>query len=341
MSPFPVDWLVRWFLRHRRDLPWRLKATPYSVWVSEVMLQQTQVSVVIPYYLRWMKAFPTIRALAKADETKVMKLWEGLGYYSRARNLHYGAKEVLKLYGGDLPSCPEKLIQIKGIGKYTLGAIQSFAFHQKSAAIDGNVLRVMARFQGIEECVDCVSVYRKIEQDILSFLPSDKPWIASEALIELGALVCKKTPDCLLCPLKRKCQAHQRGLEMVLPKKRQNPKIIKSEKQVVALESSGHFLVSKGEEGKVLQGLYHFPCFDEKPFDVFDEIEKKWGFKIISKARMEPVIHSYTRHQVTLHPWHFVVEQKKEVPFAVWHPLKRLLKVPFNAGHRKIFSRLI
>ena len=154
--------LKKWFLSNRRPLPWRENPSPYEVWVSEVMLQQTQVGVVIPYFKRWMQTFPTISTLARAPIEQVIKLWEGLGYYSRARNLHAGARYLLEFHGAELPDDPVALSRVKGVGPYTRGAILSFAFKQRAAAVDGNVLRVMARLLGIEEEVDKGEVKRQI-----------------------------------------------------------------------------------------------------------------------------------------------------------------------------------
>src|SRR3990167_4180187 len=151
MQPFDHESLKRWFFINRRILPWRENPSPYEVWVSEVMLQQTRVSVVIPYFNRWMKHFPTISDLAKASIEAIIKVWEGLGYYSRARNLHEGAKYLLQFHAGELPDSPEHLKKVRGLGPYTIGAIRSFAFKQKAAAIDGNVLRVIARYFSIME----------------------------------------------------------------------------------------------------------------------------------------------------------------------------------------------
>src|ERR1700722_10190653 len=183
MPFFDIDSLKDWFVREKRDLPWRENPSPYAVWISEVMLQQTQASVVIPYFERWMARFPTVAVLAEASQGEVIKMWEGLGYYSRVRHLHQAAKDLMYRYAGDLPRTREGLEGIKGIGPYTRGAILSFAFHQKAAAVDGNVLRVLARYFAIEEEIE--KAKKSITELTESILPEEEPWIVMEGLIEL------------------------------------------------------------------------------------------------------------------------------------------------------------
>ena len=179
--------LKKWFLIEQRDLPWRKINDPYAIWISEIMLQQTQVAVVIPYYLKWMQRFPTIQALAEAESDEVIKMWEGLGYYSRARNLHAGARYLIEFFGGILPNNESDLAKIKGLGPYTIGALLSFAFHQKKAAVDGNVMRVMARCYELDDDIAKSKTQKKIRHLVEEILPEDESWIVNEALIELGA----------------------------------------------------------------------------------------------------------------------------------------------------------
>ena len=194
-----IEALKAWFLKEKRDLPWRENASPYWVWVSEVMLQQTQVSVVVPYFIRWMKKFPTISALAAAQCEDVIKTWEGLGYYSRARNLHKGAQTIVSNYNGKLPKTRNELLAIKGLGLYTANAILAFAFKKKAAPVDGNVRRVLARYDGVYESIDKTKVQKEIQSRAEKLLPERQSYLISEALIELGALICKKKTQ--LCPM--------------------------------------------------------------------------------------------------------------------------------------------
>ncbi|MFS8523800.1 MAG: A/G-specific adenine glycosylase, partial [Limnochordales bacterium] len=193
--------LVRWFEEHKRALPWRQNRDPYRVWVAEVMLQQTRVDTVAPRYVSFLRRFPSVEALAAAGEDEVLKEWEGLGYYSRARNLRLAAREIVNRYGGRFPDSPEELRRLPGIGRYTAAAVASIAFNRPAAAVDGNVLRVMARLHGIDEPVTRAPVQRRIERLTEALIPPGRAADFTEALMELGALVCTPgQPDCGRCP---------------------------------------------------------------------------------------------------------------------------------------------
>jgi len=336
MRPFPTQQLVHWFQKNARHLPWRQNPTPYQVLISEIMLQQTQVSVVIPYFIRWMDHFPSIETLAKADLQHILKIWEGLGYYSRAKNLHLGAKHILSKFQGKIPSNENDLSSIPGLGPYTTAAIQNFAFHKRCPVIDGNVKRVIARFDAIKDNIDRKKTVHTIENTVKHALPENEPWQFSEALIELGALVCKKKPLCHTCPLQCTCLAYQKNLTDELPKKTPRKSIIKLDKQTVILEAESSFLLMRGQDGKALAHLYHFPLFPKKPFDVMRAIEDEWNAKILRYDQLQTISHSYTNHRVTLIPWHIVIKQKVQVNNAAWHPKHLLQNIPFCAGHRKI-----
>lgn len=210
--------LLAWYDASKRILPWRDVHNPYGTWVSEVMLQQTRVETVIPYYHRFMAQFPTVHALAEAPEEAVLKCWEGLGYYSRARNLQAGARQVMAAYGGELPHQVEELLKIKGIGAYTAGAIASIAYGEPAPAVDGNVLRVLSRLQDIRENVAMPSAKRQIEQSVRALIPSERPGDFNQALMDLGARICTPgTPDCASCPLQGLCQGLASGVPEELP----------------------------------------------------------------------------------------------------------------------------
>ncbi|MCU0656453.1 MAG: A/G-specific adenine glycosylase [Polyangiaceae bacterium] len=210
--------LIAWFDRSARDLPWRTNRTGYRVWVSEIMLQQTRVSTVIPYYERFLAAFPTLRDLAAADIEQVLALWSGLGYYRRARGLHEGARDVVARFQGELPADVEQLLSIKGIGPYTAGAIASLAFGIQTPLVDGNVIRVLARLFAIQEDARQARVQKQIWALAGSLVPQDRPGAFNEALMELGATTClPQQPLCLLCPLAPRCDAHRLGLAASLP----------------------------------------------------------------------------------------------------------------------------
>jgi A/G-specific adenine glycosylase len=336
--------LSAWFLTHQRQLPWREDPSPYAVWVSEIMLQQTRVSVVIPYFLRWMEKFPTIQDLAKAPIEDVLKEWEGLGYYSRARNLHGGAQYVAENFGGNLPETYEELIKIKGLGSYTVGAILSFAFKQKAAAVDGNVLRVLSRYFCIEDDIGKPETQKSIRKLAQDFLPEKKPWIVSEALIELGATICGKKPRCFECPLKAGCRGYLKGIAEQLPIKSKKEKTTLLYRGVAVVECQGHLLLRKGEPGRVMADLYEFPYFEISSTTFgLDACKRKilgiWGVKAKPKKILDIVQHTFTRYKATLIPHHMVVESMFEAAGHQWVCVKDIGKLPFSSGHKKILTQ--
>lgn len=214
------DDLLSWYDANKRDLPWRKDQDPYKVWVSEIMLQQTKVDTVIPYFHRFIDKFPTVYALADAEPQDVLKAWEGLGYYSRARNLQNAVQEVVADYGGTVPANPDELGSLKGIGPYTRGAILSIAYDQPEPAVDGNVMRVISRVLKIEENIAQHRVKKLFEAYIRELIPASDPASFNQAIMELGALVCTpKSPACMLCPIQKHCVAFTEGIQQELPVK--------------------------------------------------------------------------------------------------------------------------
>lgn len=331
-----LECLREWFTMQARNLPWRENPTPYRVWISEVMLQQTRAVVVIPYFDRWMARFPTIEALATASLEEVIKLWEGLGYYARARHLHHAAKEIMHKYGGNIPIEEEELRRIKGLGPYTIGAIQSFAFHQKAAAVDGNVARVLSRLFGIEEEIDLPRVQRRLRETILSLLPDFQPWVIMEALIEFGAQICEKKPRCLECPLQNQCLAYQRGDEEKLPKKTKRAKVTLLERTVVLIACQGKILVKKEEHHRVMRGLYEFPYFEGKKIPL-----TKLPLSLLFIREFSQVTHTFTRYRALLFPSLWEAERQVEIEGFHWVEEKGLRDLAFSAGHRKILNEYL
>ncbi|SFM03496.1 A/G-specific DNA-adenine glycosylase [Paenibacillus sp. 1_12] len=239
--------LLAWYLRHRRDLPWRRSRNPYYIWISEVMLQQTRVDTVIPYFHRFIERFPTVEALAEAPEEDVLKLWEGLGYYSRARNLQGAVREVHERYGGKVPESKEEISSLKGVGPYTSGAILSIAYNKPEPAVDGNVMRVLSRYFLIEEDIMKPSTRGLMEKLAKALIPEGAAGDFNQGLMELGAMVCKpRSPNCLTCPVMEHCSAREAGMEEQLPiKKKAKPP--RPEQRVAAL------IIGSGDhDGKVL-----------------------------------------------------------------------------------------
>lgn len=325
-----------WFIMQARDLPWRNNPTPYRVWISEVMLQQTRAIVVIPYFERWMTHLPTIEALATSPLEEVIKLWEGLGYYARARHLHEAAREIVQLYRGNLPIAEEQLIKIKGLGPYTIGAIRSFAFHQKAAAVDGNVARVLSRLFLIEEEINLLKVQKQLREMVLSLLPDFEPWVIMEALIELGAQICEKKPRCLECPLQSQCLAYQRGCEEKLPKRSKRFKTTLLERTVAIIAYQTEVLVKKEEKNKVMRGLYEFPYFEGKEIP-FERIPCSLSFV----REFSQVTHTFTRYRAFLFPALWQAEKRVEVEGFQWVKKTHLSALAFSAGHRRILNEYL
>lgn len=337
--------LIKWFKREKRDLPWRIDPTPYAVWVSEVMLQQTQVSVVIPYFERWMLRFPTVHKLAEASIEDVIKMWEGLGYYSRARNLHEGARFVVEHYNGLLPDDPVSLSKIKGIGEYTVGAILSFAFHQRYPAVDGNVMRVLARYFMVEDDISKTKAQKKIRGLAAEILPEEEPWIVAEALIELGATLCQRKPLCKECPLRNTCRSYINGAVERLPFKSARTTTENLFRAVAVLESKGKFLVRCVQKGEIMSGLHEFPYFETtKNGMAQDELRRlvklRFDLQCHLHKPLPEVAHSFTKYNVRLFPFHLSCEAHPALEGFLWMTLPELDQVAFPSGHRTIFQKL-
>ena len=258
--------LLSWYVQNRRSLPWRENRDPYRIWVSEIMLQQTRAETVKPYFLRFMEVLPTVQALAEAEEAVLLKLWEGLGYYSRVRNLQKAARIVMTEYGGRVPTDFDTLLSLPGVGRYTAGAIASMAYDLPVPAVDGNVLRVMARLMGYEENVLLPATKTYVEQTVEKLVPA-RAGDFNQALIELGATVClpAKEARCASCPLALLCEAFRRGEETVarLPVRVKNTtRRIEQRTVLILIDEQGRIAVRKRPDKGLLAGLYEFPNTD-------------------------------------------------------------------------------
>ena len=255
-----LDRLLPWFAAHGRDLPWRKDREPYHVWLSEIMLQQTRVEAVKGYYGRFLKALPTVAALAEAEEPAVLKLWEGLGYYSRARNLHKAAKEIMSTHEGEFPRDYKAIRALPGIGDYTAGAIASICFEEKTPAVDGNVLRLMSRLLDDHDCVDDVRVKRRISEALAAVYPSEAGTF-TQALMEVGATVCvpNGAPDCGQCPMEDLCLARARGTAEKLPVRAEKRPRRQQDMTVFLLTCGDKLALRKRPDQGLLAGLWELP----------------------------------------------------------------------------------
>lgn len=294
--------LLSWYDSHARILPWRETPDPYRVWISEIMLQQTRVEAVKPYFARFLEAFPDVQALALADDERLLKMWEGLGYYNRARNLKKAAQIVVEEYHGRIPSSYEKLKKLPGIGSYTAGAIASIAYGIKAPAVDGNVLRVLSRLLASEEDILKASVKKKMEQDLTDTMPGDRVSAFNQGLIEIGAIVCVPNgqPKCGECPLSSLCLARRKGLLDSIPYKSSRKPRRVEERTILILESGGKIAIEKRPDSGLLASLYQFPNLDghlgEKEIRAFLE---SCGF---ISLKMEPA--GKAKHVFSHVEWH-------------------------------------
>lgn len=297
-----VQPLLHWYDRNARDLPWRRNPSPYATWISEIMLQQTRVEAGKAYFSRWMDQLPEIDALANVSDEKLMKLWEGLGYYSRARNLKKAAGIVMEQYGGKLPDQYDALLSLPGIGPYTAGAIGSIAFGLPLPAVDGNVLRVAARLTAWEGAIGASDTRKRFEKILSAIIPKGRPGDFNQALMELGALVCipNGAPKCGECPLSQLCKARALGKETVLPVKVAKKARRVEKRTILILRCEGRVLLQKRKEKGLLAGLWELPAI-EGDLDLVqvESLLSERGFTIL---RAEPLPEA--KHIFSHIEWH-------------------------------------
>ncbi len=306
--------LLTWFARHARDLPWRHRRTPYRVWLAEVMLQQTRVDTVVPYYERFLALFPTLEVLADAPLEQVLKTWEGLGYYARARNLHAAAQRIVETHGGQFPKTYKELLELPGVGRYTAGAVASIAFGQDVAAVDGNVRRVLCRVFDVREDVTRSRTQRDLEKLATSLLPAGRAGAFNEALMELGATICTpRTPQCVRCPLHERCRAHAVGNPETLPVRRPRqpvPHYNVTAAVTVRDDARGsHVLVAQRNPDDMLGGMWEFPGGKCEPGETLQqclvrEMREELDIEVEVGQQLIVVEHAYTHFRITLHAFH-------------------------------------
>ena len=293
--------LLKWYDSNRRVLPWREEPTPYRVWVSEIMLQQTRVEAVKPYFERFMNALPDIKSLAEAEEDVLLKLWEGLGYYNRVRNLNKAAIRIMEEYGGIMPSEYEELLKLNGIGSYTAGAIASIAYGKKVPAVDGNVLRVISRVAKRDEDILLPAVKKKMEEELLQIMP-ERPGDFNQAMMEIGAVVCipNGAPKCEVCPLADICMARAEGVQLAYPKKgSKKPRSIEK-KTILVIRDENKAALHKRPDKGLLAGLYEFPSIEGHK--TAEEVVEWLNDKGLQTLRILPLKDS--THIFTHKEWH-------------------------------------
>ena len=298
--------LLRWYDAHRRDLPWRHSRDPYAIWISEAMLQQTRVETVIPYWERFLEAFPDVGSLARADLDQIYAVWTGLGYYSRARNLKAAAESIVADHGGQLPETPEGLATLKGIGRYTAGAVASIAFDREAPLVDGNVVRVFSRVFGIREDSSRKEIIEGLWTIADILVRGPRPGDLNQALMELGAILCTpRKPDCGACPLRRDCDALARDDAESLPVKKKKAKPRRMRAIAVHLEREGRILAVRRPEEGLMAGLWELPGGEIGPDDeardrVCELLGASFGLQVRGVESVGRIEHVFTHRHLEL-----------------------------------------
>jgi A/G-specific adenine glycosylase len=342
--------LRRWFQQRARDLPWRRDRSPYRVWLSEMMLQQTQVETVIPYFNRFLDRFPTLNDLAAAPLGDVLKVWEGLGYYARARNLHRTAIEIVNARRGEWPRTVEGLIALPGIGRYSAGAIASLAFNVDAPVLDGNVIRVLGRLFAIKRDPRQPRVRAELWSLAEALLPKGHAGEFNEALMELGATICTpRAPKCDVCPIAKFCEANQRGLQDRLPIKSKRKPLPHYDVTAAVIRRNGRVLIAQRPLGGRLGGLWEFPGGKQErgetlPQCLRREIKEELGLRIKVGRLITTVEHAYTHFKITLHAFECEVQsgraQALQVEDFKWVRMSELDRYAFAKTDLKIIERL-
>ncbi|MBL4604102.1 MAG: A/G-specific adenine glycosylase [Flavobacteriaceae bacterium] len=322
--------LIYWYLQRDRDLPWRKTLNPYLVWLSEIMLQQTRVAQGMSYYLAFSEAFPTLNDLAKAEENTVLKMWQGLGYYSRARNLHYTAKHIVNELDGVFPNTYKELLKLKGVGDYTASAIASICFNEASAVVDGNVYRVLARYFGIHTPINSTKGVKEFKELAQSLIDSKQPGTFNQAIMDFGSLQCKpQNPNCEQCPVQMSCCAFEEKRIKELPVKEKKLKIKKRYFNYLVIMTRDHKTVLEERKGKgIWQGLYQFPLL-ETTKDTHDDVvlSEEFKSKIPSGAEVQLFNQSEIIHKLShqhLHTRFWIVKVNKYPSATIsWSDVKK------------------
>ena len=328
--------LTYWYLHNKRNLPWRNTLDPYTIWLSEIILQQTRVDQGTSYYFRFIKNFPTVFDLAAASEEQVLKLWQGLGYYSRARNLHFSAKYIVNELNGNFPATYKELLKLKGVGDYTASAIASICFHEPTAVVDGNVYRVLSRYFGIDKAINSsagVKIFKQLAQQLID---EENPGMHNQALMEFGALMCKPSnPDCEICPLNSSCFALSKNCVKDLPVKENKVKIKIRHFNYLVVHSSDHNTKIVKREAGIWRNLYEFPLIETDDVIDMEAITEHSIFKelfdgLSAKVKLfdnEVLVHKLTHQHIHTKFW--VVTTTASDQFSI--PWKAVKKYPVSA----------
>jgi len=328
--------LIYWYLHNKRNLPWRDTINPYTVWLSEIILQQTRVDQGTSYYFQFIKNFPTVFDLAAASEEQVLKLWQGLGYYSRARNLHFSAKYIVNELNGNFPATYNELLKLKGVGDYTASAIASICFNEPTAVVDGNVYRVLSRYFGIDTAINSsagIKIFKQLAQELID---EKNPGTHNQALMEFGALMCKPSnPDCEICPLNNSCFAFSKKCVKDLPVKEKKAKIKTRHFNYLVIHSNDHKTIVVKRETGIWQNLYEFPLIESDDVIDIEALTEHTIFKelfdglsvTVKLFDKEVLVHKLTHQHIHTKFW--VITTTASDHFSI--PWKAIKKYPVSA----------
>ena len=316
--------LLCWYQAQKRDLPWRKFRDPYAIWLSEIMLQQTTVATVIPYYNRFLGKFPTLKSVAQAPIEELLKLWAGLGYYRRIRHFHESAQKIFHQHDGKIPSTKEALKNLKGLGEYTASAIASIAFGEPVAVVDGNVIRVMARLFAIHESVDSLNVQKNIAIKAQKLLDKNNPGDFNQAMMELGATVCTPSnPKCLLCPVLKGCAAFKEGRPESYPVKGKKMAYVKEHSMALVVEHEGCFLMRQRTKKEIMEGLWEVPtqvCEGAPSLKAVKQWIEDLNLPLnFEPALMRPVSHAIMNRRMQIRPFKLVLSNRPKNLVKDWH----------------------
>jgi A/G-specific adenine glycosylase len=342
--------LLNWYSSNQRHLPWRKTKDPYRIWISEVMLQQTQVLTVVPYYLDFLKVYPTIKHLAEANTQQLLRIWAGLGYYSRARNLHQAALKIVHFHGGKFPETYPELVSLPGIGRYTAGAILSIAFDLPYPVLDGNVVRVLTRLFALRGDPKGTELQRVLWKYAEKLVPAKSPGDFNQALMELGATVCSpRQPRCLLCPWQTECLARREGVQELFPEKSKVPVVERSSSAVAVVFRRKCVLIVRRSQGRLFRDFWEFPGGEFNGVRnirsaLATKIKNDLGLRIRVLDLLATIKHSVTQHRITLQAYRAELQTSTAVDprrsTARWVKPAELRKYPFASASSQIVELL-
>ncbi len=328
--------LIQWYQQNKRDFPWRKDQDPYHIWISEIMLQQTTTETVIPYYIHFLEVFPTIEKLASASLEEVYKMWEGLGYYRRAKHLHESAQIIVDKYDGQFPREYDEILALKGIGSYTAGAISSIAYGKPVPAVDGNVLRIMSRYYLIKENIVELKIQKQIFKIVQELIQGHDASAFNQGLMDLGATICRPVhPQCSICPIQKKCQAYRYNQQEVLP-----ISIKKIKKQEIGfitgiITYQNKFLLIQNPPGGLLENLYGFIQYDvESPYSFITSFQENYQQELKIQSYIKDIKHVFTHRTWFMHVYHFTLNHEIKGMYT----LEEIQSLPLSTAHLKVLK---